>query len=105
MKVSDKLSSLRIGAKMTMSEVGKHIGISQSLVNKYEKGEIVRPNLEILKKFAVLYGVNINELVIEEGLPAEVAEFISKPDALPFILSAYTEYKKYKEGLNSLNPS
>ncbi|MDE5721990.1 MAG: helix-turn-helix domain-containing protein [Clostridia bacterium] len=57
-----KLKELRLEKDLTQKQVATELCISESTVCKYEKGER-KPNIEILKKYASIFSVTIDELV------------------------------------------
>lgn len=48
--------------KMTQSELGKKIGVTESAINQYESG-VRKPNIILLKKLAVVLGCTTDELL------------------------------------------
>ncbi|HED37294.1 MAG TPA: XRE family transcriptional regulator [Ignavibacteria bacterium] len=58
------LRELREESRMTLKEVSKIIGIDISLLAKIERSER-QPTKEFIKKIAVLFKVDENELIIE----------------------------------------
>ncbi len=57
-----RLKELRIEKKMTQAELALIIGVNQTGVGKYERGEL-EPNLDTLKKFADYFECSIDYLV------------------------------------------
>ena len=55
----------RIKAGKTVSEVTKHMGVSDAAVYMWETGE-TKPRLDKLMKLAVFYGTTVDELLRED---------------------------------------
>lgn len=65
MEFAEKLKTLRKDADLTQQEVADKLYISRSLYAKYESG-IAVPNKDTLQKIALLFNVDINDLVSYE---------------------------------------
>lgn len=61
MMLGEKLKQLRINKKLTQSQLGNIIGLSQSAIYKYEKGERQVPMI-VLVKLADVLDTTIDEL-------------------------------------------
>jgi transcriptional regulator with XRE-family HTH domain len=57
-----KLSAARINIGMTQSEAAKELGISVETLSNYERGKSF-PDVPIIKKIEVLYGVPFNDII------------------------------------------
>lgn len=66
------LRELRKKSGMSMKELGKHIGVSESTVSKYETG-VYKMDYDTLRRLSELFGVSVEYLVsgqaTEKGLP------------------------------------
>jgi len=56
------LKEARKAAGLTQNEVATALGVGQSFLSKLERGD-KRPNVELLSKMAVLYGVTESSLI------------------------------------------
>ena len=65
MEFAEKLKTLRKDADLTQQEVADKLYISRSLYAKYESG-IAVPNKDTLQKIALLFNVDVNELISYE---------------------------------------
>lgn len=65
MEFAEKLKTLRKDADLTQQEVADKLYISRSLYAKYESG-IAVPNKDTLQKIALLFNVDVNDLVSYE---------------------------------------
>ncbi len=64
-RVGKQLEGLRTKSKLTQQQVANYLGIDQSLVSRYEKGE--RPLSSVqLESLANLFGCSVTALVSEE---------------------------------------
>lgn len=61
----NKLYSLRSKSKLSQSELGAMVGVSNKAVSKWEMGK-AKPSLEILNKLSLIFNVKIEELVNDE---------------------------------------
>ncbi len=60
-----RIKELRIERKMSQMDVGAALGIDRENIRKYEKG-LQEPKLSTIVKFAELFEVSINELLIKQ---------------------------------------
>ena len=56
-EIGTRLKKARLSANLTLTEAGKKIGISGSVLRRYEIGTIKSISIDILKKFADIYDV------------------------------------------------
>lgn len=54
-EIGTRLKKARLSANLTLTEAGKKIGISGSVLRRYEIGTIKSISIDILKKFADIY--------------------------------------------------
>lgn len=73
MEFTEKLKTLRKDADLTQQEVADKLYISRSLYAKYESG-IAVPNKDTLQKIALLFNVDVNDLVSCEETTFMVVE-------------------------------
>ena len=62
MTLAQKLAALRKNAGLNMSELAEKVGVSRSLISKYEKGERM-PGREVLILLSDFYGVSVDALL------------------------------------------
>lgn len=73
MEFAEKLKTLRKDTDLTQQEVADKLYISRSLYAKYESG-IAVPNKDTLQKIALLFNVDVNDLVSCEETTFMVVE-------------------------------
>lgn len=56
-EIGARLKAARLSAKLTLNDAGQRIGISGSVLRRYEVGTIKSISIDMLKKFAELYEV------------------------------------------------
>lgn len=66
---SSNLSYLRVIKNKTQEDVASEIGITQGAVGNYESGRR-EPSLEEVIKFAILFSVSIDDLLVKDLRPA-----------------------------------
>ena len=71
MAFKEALKDLRTSRKLTQAELAQAIGISQTAISLYERGER-EPDMQLLTKFAQLFSVDMNFLLGTEAKPAPV---------------------------------
>ena len=59
----NRIREMRIAAKMTQQELGDKIGLNQTAVGKYERGEL-EPSISTLKKLSALFECSIDYLLL-----------------------------------------
>ena len=76
------LKQLRLDKKLSLREVEKAIGISNSYLYQIERGERNVPKLEILRKMATTYDVSFASLMAAAHLqePEEEAKFFQEDE-------------------------
>ena len=96
LSLGSRLKFLREKAKMTQTEVGLALGVSQSTYVRYEQNKINRYKKEVFDTLAELFGCTVEYLLGEENsdpryahLPDYLQTFIRDPEAAPFIAEAY----------------
>ncbi|MCM1333883.1 MAG: helix-turn-helix domain-containing protein [Bacteroides sp.] len=75
MTFAEKLKNIRKQAGMSQEQLAEKIGVSRQAVTKWETGTGI-PDIENIKSISALSGVSIDELLSEEGLRAEKADFL-----------------------------
>ncbi len=69
MAFKDALKDLRTSHKLTQAELAQAVGISQTAISLYERGER-EPDMQLLRAFAELFSVDMNFLLGTEARPA-----------------------------------
>jgi len=62
MRLGKKISKLRRNKNMTQKELAEKVGISVSYLSKIERGDRLRPPMQMLSRIAHALGVKIKEL-------------------------------------------
>lgn len=63
MTMGQRIRILRKEHKMSMEELGKHIGVGKSAILKYEKGDVENLPRSTIEKMAILFGVSPSYLM------------------------------------------
>lgn len=79
--IGEKLRRLRLRKSMGLSELGKHTGLSPSLLSKLER-DLMHPTLPTLLRIALVFSVGLEYFFNPE--PKPVLEVIRKRDRLRF---------------------
>ena len=67
-ELGSMLKNLRVGAKMSLKEVYRATGISDSKLNRIERGtNASEPGASILKALSKVYGISLVELYLSAG--------------------------------------
>lgn len=61
--ISDTLTLLRESRDYSLTEVGRHVGVSRQAVKKWENGDTANLKLENLKAICRLYGISADDLI------------------------------------------
>ena len=64
-RLGEKLSTLRKRQKLTQTQLGHMLGVDHTHVGKIERGERT-PSLEILIKFAQIFKVTSDQLIMDD---------------------------------------
>ena len=75
-EIGIRLKKARLSANLTLTEAGKKIGISGSVLRRYEIGTIKSISIDILKKFSDIYDVPTYSLL---GWDTPTPTFICTP--------------------------
>lgn len=81
MSFSTSLKNLRKSRRITQSRLAAELGLSTSTISMYECGKR-EPELELLKKLAAFFGVDMNELTGQSSEISADPEFSDLLDAL-----------------------
>lgn len=60
--MANKIRELRTSLSLTQSELAAQLGLNQSAIGKYERGEL-EPNVDILKKLSAFFQCSIDYIV------------------------------------------
>ena len=80
-KISKFLKEERENSNLTQEEAAKRIGVSKSIISKWETGKSY-PSLENLSKISETYGVSINEILAGTRLGMNEKEIVSDENLL-----------------------
>ena len=64
-KFGNKLYELRKSCKLSQSELGEMVGVTNKAVSKWEMGN-AKPTIEIMNKLALIFNVKLDDLMSEE---------------------------------------
>lgn len=67
--VGSRIKEMRKSRKMTLKELGEHIGLSESNTKRYEDGQIKTIGIDIIKKIALALDVPASYLTGWEEIP------------------------------------
>ena len=79
--IGEKLRRLRLRKSMGLSELGKHTGLSPSLLSKLER-DLMHPTLPTLLRIALVFSVGLEYFFNSE--PKPVLEIVRKRERLRF---------------------
>ena len=68
-----RIVDLRKERGWSQPELGKKIGTSGSIIGRYERGEMT-PSVEVARKIAEAFGVTLDFLVNDNGLPSALQD-------------------------------
>lgn len=80
-KIGKFLKEERENSNLTQEEAAKRIGVSKSIISKWETGKSY-PSLENLSKISETYGVSINEILAGTRLGMNEKEIVSDENLL-----------------------
>lgn len=80
-KIAKFLKEERENSNLTQEEAAKRIGVSKSIISKWENGKSY-PSLENLSKISETYGVSINEILAGTRLGMNEKEIVSDENLL-----------------------
>ena len=80
-KIAKFLKEERENSNLTQEEAAKRIGVSKSIISKWETGKSY-PSLENLSKISETYGVSINEILAGKRLGMNEKEIVSDENLL-----------------------
>ena len=75
-KIGKKINTARKRKKMSLRELGEEIGLHESTVSRYEKGEIKALELDVLDKFATALNISFEYLIQTDELSKQIEEII-----------------------------
>lgn len=78
MSLSEKITALRTGLKLSQGDVAERLDVSRQSVSKWETGQSV-PELDKIVKLADLFGVSVDELVRDGPQPASPRREAAEP--------------------------
>ena len=111
MKIGEKIRTLRKAKKLTQEQLADHLNVSSQAVSKWETG-LSSPDIDMLPRLAVIFGVSVDELLdfdrlrIEREVDALVGESVPlrrEPEkAEAFYRKALEKYPNNEVLLNCL---
>ncbi len=90
--IGEKLRRLRLRKSMGLAELGKHTGLSPSLLSKLER-DLMHPTLPTLLRIALVFSVGLEYFFNPE--PKPVLEIIRKKERLRFPEAPGARYPSY----------
>ena len=81
MSFSNSLRKLRKSRRITQAQLASELGLSKSTISMYECGKR-EPEIEVLKKLAAFFGVDMNELTGQSSEVCRDPEIADLLDAL-----------------------
>ena len=93
--VQKRLLVLRENLKLTQQKLSKHLGISQTAINRYEHGETL-PNAAALLKYADFFDVSADYILGRCDDP-QGKRFDYKPEYLKNKLANSNEWREFVE--------
>ena len=70
MKIENNIRKLRINSKKKQKELFEYLGVANSTYSKYENGKL-RPSIEILKKIADFYKIELEQIIDTSVTPED----------------------------------
>lgn len=80
-KIAKFLKEERENSNFTQEEAAKRIGVSKSIISKWETGKSY-PSLENLSKISETYGISVNEILAGTRLGMNEKEIVSDENLL-----------------------
>ena len=65
--IGNNIRKLRIEKKFTQQELAAKSNVSLSALNKYERGKVKRPNLEVIRKISEILEIPAQELFFNDN--------------------------------------
>ncbi len=65
-RLSHRIRIIRKTANKKPRQVAREIGVTRETYNRYETGKLI-PSLRILKKFALVYQISLDWLLLNRG--------------------------------------
>lgn len=79
MKLNEKIYWCRKRAGLSQESLAERIGVSRQSISKWETGE-ASPEISKLPLLASAFGVTVDWLLSEEGVPQEEAPVVPSPE-------------------------
>lgn len=76
--VGDRIRQARKNNNMTMKELGKKVGLHESTISRYEKGNIASLDLDTIKLFANVLNVPVSYLTTWDNEPTKLDKATKK---------------------------
>ena len=94
----DYIRTLRLEQKLSLREVEKLAGVSNSYLGLIERGQRPPPGAEILKKLAPLYDVPVRDILKAAGYLKEEEINLSEEDEVDMAFRYVMNDPRYKSG-------
>ena len=88
MKISDKIKNLRTKNNLTQEELASKLHVSRQTVSKWEQ-EVTTPSLDTLKELALIFKVELIDLLDDSLLINEKEDKYYKPERIFFLLNLF----------------
>lgn len=94
MQLHEKLKALRMRNHFTQQDIADRLGVTRSTVSNFEIGRR-KPEVDVLEKLAVIYGVDLNYFSTQPIAVNELIELVERAENI-FNSPDITEDKKDK---------
>lgn len=88
MKISDKIKNLRTKNNLTQEELASKLHVSRQTVSKWEQ-EVTTPSLDTLKELALIFKVELIDLLDDSLLINKKVDKYYKPERIFFLLNLF----------------
>lgn len=93
----NRLYNLRVKCKLSQSELGKMVGVTNKAVSKWEMGN-AKPGIEIMNKLSLIFNVPLQDLINEKNVKPNINMIVitggpcaGKSTALSWIQNEFTQ--------------
>lgn len=100
MSFSEKLHELRVSRNISQKELAESLGVAQSSINYWEKGQR-DPSITMVKKLADYFGISVDDFLSDEKTDTIAAHF----DGEEFTAEEIKKIKEYAELLKAARPA
>ena len=100
MSFSEKLHELRVSRNISQKELAESLGVAQSSINYWEKGQR-DPSITMVKKLADYFGISVDDFLSDEKTDTIAAHF----DGGEFTEEELKKIREYAELLKAARPA